>query len=210
MLRHNILCHRGYWENPDEQNSVVAFERAIKNGFGIETDIRDSSEEVVISHNPFEKNRLSLENFINEFAVTNNIRIGLNVKSDGLSGHCKKLLSGIEATKFFFFDMSIPEHIQYLNIGLPTYARISEYEPIPFMPKELQGIWVDGFETNIEIVSLAQNPDYSFQRMCFVSPELHGRDPKPFWKSLALIDKDFEFEVCTDRPYELLEFLGET
>ena len=36
-----ILAHRGFWNSKEERNSIVAFEKAFQNGFGIETDIRD-------------------------------------------------------------------------------------------------------------------------------------------------------------------------
>ena len=35
----NIIAHRGYWKVSSEMNTRVAFERALINGFGIETDI---------------------------------------------------------------------------------------------------------------------------------------------------------------------------
>ena len=45
-----ILAHRGLWKYYDEKNSVEAITKAIANGYGVETDIRDRSSELVISH----------------------------------------------------------------------------------------------------------------------------------------------------------------
>jgi glycerophosphoryl diester phosphodiesterase len=45
-----IIAHRGMWFNKHEQNTLVAFERALENGFGIETDFRDFNGSLVISH----------------------------------------------------------------------------------------------------------------------------------------------------------------
>jgi glycerophosphoryl diester phosphodiesterase len=45
-----IISHRGFWITPSEQNTEVAFIRALECGFGIETDIRDVSGDLVISH----------------------------------------------------------------------------------------------------------------------------------------------------------------
>lgn len=46
-----ILAHRGYWLYKEEENTLDAFQRAYENGFGIETDVRDYNEQLVISHN---------------------------------------------------------------------------------------------------------------------------------------------------------------
>lgn len=209
MLRRNILCHRGYWESPDEQNTRAAFEHAVNFGFGIETDIRDFATEVVIAHNPFEPNELLLSDFVREFALNSETRIALNVKSDGISGYCQKIFNGFEQTNYFFFDMSIPEHVQYVQKGLPTYSRLSDFEPTPFEAKGIQGIWVDSFLTDFDLSSLDENGQLVNKKLCFVSPELHGRDPVPFWKSLTELDKVMDFEICTDLPFELLDLLGE-
>jgi hypothetical protein len=34
-----IIAHRGFWYKPEEKNTLAAFERALQNGFGIETDL---------------------------------------------------------------------------------------------------------------------------------------------------------------------------
>lgn len=210
MLRRKILCHRGYWDFPDEQNTRAAFSRAIEFGFGIETDIRDVDTEVVIAHNPFEPKGLLLSDFVREFAMSSKSRIALNVKSDGISNYCENLFNGFELTNYFFFDMSIPEHVEYVLRGLPTYSRLSDLEPTPFEDKGIQGFWVDSFLADFDLASLVENDQLANKNLCFVSPELHGRDPIPFWKSLAELDKVMDFEICTDLPFELLEFLGES
>ena len=47
-----ILAHRGFWTEPAEKNSREALERAFREGFGIETDIRDRNGALVVSHDP--------------------------------------------------------------------------------------------------------------------------------------------------------------
>ena len=37
-----IIAHRGYWLIDDEKNTELAFERALRANFGIETDLRKS------------------------------------------------------------------------------------------------------------------------------------------------------------------------
>lgn len=45
-----IFAHRGLWQAPSDENSLVALEAALKAGFDIETDIRIRAEEFVIKH----------------------------------------------------------------------------------------------------------------------------------------------------------------
>ena len=45
-----FISHRGFWLKPEEQNTGIAFTRALKAGFGIETDLRDHQGNIVISH----------------------------------------------------------------------------------------------------------------------------------------------------------------
>lgn len=210
MLRRNILCHRGFWNLPEEQNTAASFERAIEFGFGIETDIRDYKNQVVIAHNPFEPPVMLLEDFFSQFALHCTSRLALNVKSDGIGSYCKSLLNEFELNNLFFFDMSIPEHIQYLQNGLPTYSRISEFEPNPLITEDIQGLWVDSFVSEFDLGLLKDIPGLTKKTLCFVSPELHGRDPFSFWESIAELDKVMDFEICTDLPVALLDFLGES
>ena len=56
-----ILAHRGFWKTDSEKNSKVAIERAIKNGFGFETDFRDYGGQILISHNPPVGNEMTAE-----------------------------------------------------------------------------------------------------------------------------------------------------
>ena len=61
----NIIAHRGLWsEDVNFQNTKLAFQNALKNGFGIETDIRDSNGELVISHDVADKNAMKLIDFL--------------------------------------------------------------------------------------------------------------------------------------------------
>ena len=54
-----IIAHRGFWIKDSEKNTVKAFERALENGFGIETDLRDYNQKIVASLNNSKK-RISI------------------------------------------------------------------------------------------------------------------------------------------------------
>ena len=45
-----LIAHRGFWLDPKEKNTEIAFSRALSHGFGIETDFRDLNGQLVISH----------------------------------------------------------------------------------------------------------------------------------------------------------------
>ena len=45
-----IIAHRGYWLEQSEKNTLIAFERAMKYGYGFETDYRDYCGKIVIAH----------------------------------------------------------------------------------------------------------------------------------------------------------------
>jgi glycerophosphoryl diester phosphodiesterase len=49
-MKMRIIAHRGFWKMKSEQNTMAAFQRAIENGFGIETDFRYHAGNLVISH----------------------------------------------------------------------------------------------------------------------------------------------------------------
>ena len=65
MNKARILAHRGCWKEESEENkknSLYSLSSALKAGFSIETDIRDFGLDVVISHDPpnKEKNKITL------------------------------------------------------------------------------------------------------------------------------------------------------
>ena len=46
-----IIAHRGFWKSIEEKNTFDALEKAIKEGYGFETDFRDCGGQILISHN---------------------------------------------------------------------------------------------------------------------------------------------------------------
>jgi glycerophosphoryl diester phosphodiesterase len=61
----NIISHRGFWRDKEEMNTRTSFLRAIENNFGIETDVRDHSGELVISHDmPIGDKNITFDEFL--------------------------------------------------------------------------------------------------------------------------------------------------
>ncbi|EEU7820833.1 hypothetical protein ACPX04_001201 [Campylobacter upsaliensis] len=45
-----ILAHRGFWREKNEQNTLASLAKAFEMGFGIETDLRDGGGNLLLSH----------------------------------------------------------------------------------------------------------------------------------------------------------------
>jgi len=209
MNRTSILAHRGLFFSKNDKNSKAALKRALDEGFGLETDLRDLNKKIVVSHDPptESKSMADLNWLLSLLASRNDAsRIALNIKSDGLSSAMKQLLvsSGLDTDNIFFFDMSIPDCLSYLAEELPIYCRISEYEPNPIFLPHTKGVWVDSFTGSFDQISQAKTLLGNGIRTTIVSPELHGRDHLCLWREISnsgLYNNPL-FELCTDYPVE--------
>jgi len=204
-----IMSHRGYWITSEERNSLTAFERSFSKTFGTETDIRDFAGELVISHDIAETHCMTVDNFLRVYCNHDPaLPLALNIKEDGLQRKLEFLLMAYKITNYFVFDMSIPDHLGYLNAGLRSFSRQSEYEPSPVFYDQAAGIWMDSFIDDwIEEQHIAPHLATGKQ-VCLVSPELHHRHHKPFWNRLSamtVVSSD-NLMLCTDYPEEAKEF----
>jgi hypothetical protein len=209
-----IAAHRGYWKTRDEGNTLKAFERALSFGFGIETDVRDWLGSPVIAHDPpQEAPSLSFEEFLRSWAQTPPAGpMAINIKSCGLSAELHRLLQKANPAEYFCFDYAIPDLILAARSGLTVFARLSEYETL--IPSSVQsliaGVWVDAFHSEWIDSSQIRGLLADNQRVCVVSPELHGRKHLPFWEKLrdARLQESSQFSLCTDFPEEARSFFS--
>ncbi|MGD2711891.1 hypothetical protein ACP8ZO_25120, partial [Escherichia coli] len=139
-----IISHRGYWRTNEEKNTITSFERSFSLGFGAETDIRDFNGELVISHDIANEECISFLDFILLYKAKINGAgtLALNVKADGLQLKAKAILDAEGVTNYFFFDMSVPDMMGYLNHGLNTFVRYSEYEGFNSLIHRAHGVWL--------------------------------------------------------------------
>jgi glycerophosphoryl diester phosphodiesterase len=211
-----LIAHRGLWFQPQEKNSVGAFEAALNDGFGIETDVRDLGSQLVISHDIPNARCQTLESFLEQYQRSNaNSTLAINIKSDGLAQELKSWLQKYSVTNYFVFDMSVPDSLHYTKLGMTLYARRSEYEPESKQLELAQGIWMDGFHT--EWFKPTDWAQYLAQEkgVCIVSPELHKRPHQSFWNELhtwlktdqAHRTTSARLMLCTDFPREFREML---
>ena len=213
MNPENVLAHRGFWLDPSEKNSEAAFRRAIKWGFGIETDFRDLDGCLVIAHDiPLRGEVMNADAF---FALSNTRRdwrgmIALNVKADGLQRlmHDALQRAGLPLSRNFAFDMAVPDALGYARQGLTFYTRQSEYEKEPSLLDRAHGVWVDNFSGEFDQISHSSAWLSKGYKVAFVSPELHGRAHQDTWDKIgeAGLHRNNDFAICTDFPADALTF----
>jgi len=207
-----ILAHRGLWRHPAEQNGLPALRRALAEGFGIETDIRDRAGQLVISHDPPLADVplfAELLRIYDEMAPPG--MLALNVKADGLQTLLTDALSHhrIARDRSFVFDMSVPDALGYLRHGMPCFTRQSEVEPTPAFVDEAAGVWLDCFREDWIGGDVIRHHVLAGRRVALVSPELHGRDRVAAWGEWRRVFRALQREgqgeylmICTDHPYE--------
>ena len=204
-----IISHRGFWLKSDQKNSIESFERAVVQGFGIETDIRDHEQRLVISHDPPRGSEVDLLDFMN---LVSKMRapLALNIKADGLASLLVNIMRSFTAVDWFVFDMSVPDMLLYAQQQIPFYTRLSEYESPPILLDEAKGVWVDSFNKNWVDISSLLDLSTKGKQVVIVSPELHKRDHLDFWHNLKAIADNPMISLCTDYPKEAESFFNET
>jgi glycerophosphoryl diester phosphodiesterase len=205
-----ILAHRGFWTQSEEKNSAAAFNRSFENNFGVETDIRDSTEQIFISHDMAKGNEMTVKDFFKLYnRYDSRPPLALNVKADGLFKMMADLLPKNKIDNYFFFDMSLPDALGYVKEGLKIFSRQSEYEKDPYLYEEADGIWLDEFNRHWIDEEIIQQHFVGKKKVCIVSPELHKRNYKEEWEHYKYITYKFGLEnlmLCTDYPLEAKTF----
>jgi hypothetical protein len=199
-----ILSHRGLWHAENEKNARQAFESALMDGFGTETDVRDEMGKLVVSHDPPVGAAMTWADLVDMFDASG-LPLAVNVKADGLSGYLSQAFEQ-RHVDWFAFDMSGPETVKYMRAGLPYYTRHSDLEPEPILYEKADGIWLDSFESLWFNEKHIMDHLSKAKAVCIVSCELHGRDPSALWLMLRHMGHHNNISLCTDRPREAREF----
>jgi hypothetical protein len=206
-----ILSHRGFWFNNFGKNTLESFEYSFKNSFGIETDIRDYDQNLIISHDVPDHRCVSFDNLIDVYQRDGKqLPLAINVKADGLQRLFTDAIRDVPIN-YFVFDMSIPDALAWIAAGHPVFLRMSEYEPRPVLFDKCAGLWIDPMVDEEWIKEdLLSDLLLSNKSVCLVSPELHRRDYRKFWdqlSSMALKD-DPKLMICTDFPKDCNDFFN--
>ncbi len=205
-----VLSHRGYWKDPVEKNSRIAFERSFALNFGTETDIRDRNSRLVISHDMADHKALPIEDFLDIYKHYDKpLPLALNIKADGLQQPLHQLLTTYQVSNYFVFDMAVPDGLAYAKFPLRAFTRQSEYEITPAFYSLAQGVWLDEFHShwiNDEIVIAHLRIG---KQLCIVSPDLHRRKYLDEWMHYKKLEQQIgndQLMLCTDYPEQAREF----
>lgn len=206
-----IIAHRGFWLDPSEKNTSIAFARALENGFGIETDFRDLNGELVVSHDLPGDDAIPIREFIKIYtAACKDALMALNIKADGLQVLVRKMVEDAGMQNYFAFDMSVPDMRGYFYEGIPTFTRLSEYEQSASFLDKSAGVWLDSFDGEWYELPVINDLLEKNKQIAIVSPELHGRGHRELWDFIKEnhLYKSALISLCTDFPLEAKEYFN--
>lgn len=201
-----ILSHRGYWKTEKEKNTKAAFIRSFDLGLGAELDVRDYYGRLVVSHDVPDSSSLNFEHFLEIYCNSGKgVLLAFNIKSDGLQDLILSSLNEYSVENYFVFDMSIPDALGYLNAGLKTFTRESEYETQLSYYEQADGVWMDEFNNKWITEQRILNHYSNGKKVCIVSPELHSRNHLERWRDYKAMNESMDMSaiiLCTDFPEE--------
>jgi glycerophosphoryl diester phosphodiesterase len=200
-----IFAHRGLWKFQHEQNSLEAITAAFEAGYSVEIDLwkRDNSGKVWIGHD-LNDSMLDLEQVLGEWIKFENIDLALNIKCDGLIDSVRTHMQrypNVKDSKYFAFDMSMPERVIYERESFPIAYRVSEYE-VSELSQSRSLYWLDSFSTDWFLDLPKSTLTELLKRSIVVSPELHGRNIDNVYKAITTMKT---YGICLDRIELLYE-----
>lgn len=214
--RHLLLAHRGKDDRPAGRSDFSSLDQSLRDGFGVEFDVRDWNQRLVISHDPPGQQVRLLNDALSTWTQLPSIEgrlLAINVKSDGLVREFLNLHETLMGFRYFFFDMSFPQSLQYMRADLPVAIRLSEYESatsISGIGSSPRYYWVDSFSSDWWLDSDFWDELDPDAAPVIVSPELHGRDPRRVWDWwLEQVALGQQIYLCTDHPSALAHELGD-
>ena len=204
-----MIAHRGYWKEKNEQNTMASFIQCFEKKYGIETDLRDYNGKVIISHDPFSGDLPIyfdevLKNYVQ---YKSDVTLALNIKTDGISEKVRDLLAAYKVKKYFVFDASVPELLRYRKNDLVYFSRQSEYEIQPNLYDQAKGVWLDQFDEMWFSEATISDHLKSGKNVCVVSSELHRREYTKCWDLMKLFKNSDKVGLCTDFPDQAKEVI---
>ena len=155
-------------------NTITELKK-IPTGYGVEVDIRNASNKLILHHEPYEKGD-SFEEFCSEFKHAFMI---INIKTEGIEEKILSILKRYNIENYFWLDLTFPSIVKLMNKGEKNIAiRFSEYEPIESclaLKNKVNWVWVDTFtKLPLDKESFDKLKQSNF-KICLVCPERWGR-----------------------------------
>jgi hypothetical protein len=167
--------------------------------YGVEIDLRNNGNDIILSHEPFFNNCELFEEYLKFYSHKFLI---LNVKTEGIEYKILELLIKYNIKDYFFLDCSFPMIYKLINLGEPNIAlRFSEFESIETiltLKNKVKWVWIDCFSKlpyTPQIDKLLKNNNFS---ICLVSPELQNQENKiELYKNQINKSNIFSNMICT-------------
>jgi hypothetical protein len=170
---------------------------------GIEFDVRDSGNKIIVTHDPFTIGQ-EFEDFISHL---HKMFLIINIKSEGIEINILEILKKYSFEEFFFLDCSFPAIIKLSRIGEKRIAlRFSEFESIEnisLMANKIQWVWVDCFTQFPLTKNIADMIHSLGLKICIVSPELHSRPIDIIQYSKYIKDNSIAIDAVCSKIYNL-------
>lgn len=167
--------------------------------YGVELDLRDRGERLILQHDPFGDGE-DFEEYLKHYR--HGLMI-LNIKSERIEHRVLDAVRGAGIANYFFLDCSFPMIRSLVKMGEHRIAvRFSEYEPVESalaLAGQVEWVWADCF-TRQPLDDRTYGLLKAHFKLCAVSPELQGRDVATiadYRRELAAYPVD---AVCTKRP----------
>lgn len=168
-------------------------------GVGVELDLRDRGERLILQHDPFSDGE-NFEDFLKEYGDRGTLI--LNIKSERIELKVGELLVKYNVKKYFYLDSSFPMINLLSGRGEKNMAvRFSEYEGLDTvmnMQGKIEWVWVDCFtRLPIDRSTYEKLKEAGF-KLCLVSPELQGRpDDISVYRNQLREEEIFFDAICT-------------
>lgn len=171
--------------------------------YGVEIDIRDRAERLILEHDPFTDGE-DLEPYL---AAYKNATLILNIKSERVEHRVLDLLVKYSLTDYFFLDSSFPMLYKLSGLGENRLAvRFSEFEGIDTvlaMKGRVQWVWVDCFTYLPIDKKIFETLKENGFKLCLVSPELQGRaEDIPNYKQ-QLEESEVQMDAICTKLYNI-------
>ncbi len=171
--------------------------------FGVELDLRDHGEQLIVQHDPF-KDGENFEEYLGEYQ--HGLMI-LNIKSERIEHRVLDLLEKYAIKDYFFLDSSFPMVYTLSQSGEHNVAvRFSEFEGIDTvlaMKKQVNWVWVDCFTK----MPLDRDKSLAIKqaglKICLVSPELQGRDDQIEAYAKEILDASIDVDAICTKSYNI-------
>lgn len=179
--------------------NTVAKLRDTPTEHGIELDLRDRGERLILQHDPFGDGE-DFEEYLRHY---NHGPLILNIKSERIEHRVLELVRRAKLRDYFFLDCSFPMIRTLVRAGEQRIAvRFSEFEPVESalaLAGQVEWVWVDCF-TRMPLDEKTYGLLKRHFKLCAVSPELQGRDVTAIAAYAQELSRFPVDAVCTKRP----------